>query len=1133
VSILLSTFIPYFVLSNSPRDGTAGILQKGLASPQTRVPPLVSSGRANEAASEESPLTTFQAPAPSFSVKPGFWYSDWGGSSNEWINGIAIGTDGSIYETGTSGSFSSNGDAVLLKYSADGTLQWTKLWNDGAPGGDVGASVAVSSDGSVVYVVGTSWSSISGPSSGLLIQFASSTGSVNWAEEWSDTSSIAANGVAVSPDGSVYVTGANDSTIAQLFYVDGFLMKFNSLGALSWANLWKGPNQLVWGTAVTTDAGNNAYVTGSVQVGTGSATSLLKFGLMGNLLYQNYFTPNSAYSIGEGLSLTPDGSALYVVGVDYAVQLQPSGGKDCQNPNCATYPVTVSFSSSASASISMVNPIDGSLAWRQEFNIGSFDAATAAAATSSGVLVAGITNGPGVAFGKDSLFVGQVSSSGQMTAQSEWTSSGTTDGWGVAASTDGGLFVGGSVDTAGPYTLSVSGGQGKSVSVATAPALAASSVLTSRSYTLATPAYSLSSNGNTYYSGMTDTILLHFAPPVSVSFAVNPAGAGTVSPSGTWTLFPGDQVPLTATPSGGGFFDYWDSGGAVSIPASQVNSATATATVASTGTVTANFYASLNIGVTPGYCYTLNPSPGGTQQGFCGNNVFEYHAGTQVTVVASSLQTSAAGVQIGLTEAGALVSTDATSSSPPTTITVAMSLPNVDVSLAYLSSVPTMQFIQSGLQAGSQWRVSLMAYRLQGEVWTYAQTQDQSSSISFTGFSASNWAWSIPNVLYNGCTYTPNSPSGNYPVGQASVAITFSVSMCNVTFAESGLPSGTSWSAIFNGVTLSSTSTTITFQNIPPGSYSWSVSTPGAGSNSEYVPSPQAGSLTTPTVTSQAITYALQYQVTFGVSPSGSGSTSPAGSNWYNAGSSVSISESPNSGYVFSGWAASSGLTLSCSTCTSTTLTVGASGAVTANFVIPQCSVSFAVSPSGSGTTSPSGTVTYNCGSAVGISASPTSGYVFSGWAASSGLTVSCSTCVSTSLTVGATGAVTANFYQPVTQYYLTMRVSGNGYVSPGSGYYNSGSTVTITATANPGCYSFYTWTGGGAGSYTGTNNPASVTMNGPITETATIRGGCAPVQGATVDRTNLVSLLSIVVVVGMVRDSISHKARSKRALPD
>ena len=33
--------------------------------------------------------------------------------------------------------------------------------------------------------------------------------------------------------------------------------------------------------------------------------------------------------------------------------------------------------------------------------------------------------------------------------------------------------------------------------------------------------------------------------------------------------------------------------------------------------------------------------------------------------------------------------------------------------------------------------------------------------------------------------------------------------------------------------------------------------------------------------------------------------------------------------------------------------------------------------------------------------------------------------------------------------------------------------------------YSFSGWTGGGAGSYSGTNNPASITMNGPITETA------------------------------------------------
>ena len=37
----------------------------------------------------------------------------------------------------------------------------------------------------------------------------------------------------------------------------------------------------------------------------------------------------------------------------------------------------------------------------------------------------------------------------------------------------------------------------------------------------------------------------------------------------------------------------------------------------------------------------------------------------------------------------------------------------------------------------------------------------------------------------------------------------------------------------------------------------------------------------------------------------------------------------------------------------------------------------------------------------------------------------------------------------------------------------------------NSGKYSFSGWTGSGTGSYSGTNNPASITMNGPITETA------------------------------------------------
>ncbi len=70
------------------------------------------------------------------------------------------------------------------------------------------------------------------------------------------------------------------------------------------------------------------------------------------------------------------------------------------------------------------------------------------------------------------------------------------------------------------------------------------------------------------------------------------------------------------------------------------------------------------------------------------------------------------------------------------------------------------------------------------------------------------------------------------------------------------------------------------------------------------------------------------------------------------------------------------------------------------------------------------------------------------------------------------------------TQYFLTMNAGTGGTVSPASGWKNSGASGQITATANQR-YTFSNWTVSGTGSFSGTNNPASIIMNGPITETA------------------------------------------------
>jgi hypothetical protein len=88
---------------------------------------------------------------------------------------------------------------------------------------------------------------------------------------------------------------------------------------------------------------------------------------------------------------------------------------------------------------------------------------------------------------------------------------------------------------------------------------------------------------------------------------------------------------------------------------------------------------------------------------------------------------------------------------------------------------------------------------------------------------------------------------------------------------------------------------------------------------------------------------------------------------------------------------------------------------------------------------------------------------------------------ISHTVTPTSTTTYTAKFG---TQYYMTMSAGTGGHVSPGSSWRTSGSTFSISATPSTG-YSFGNWTGSGAGSYSGPDNPRSITIMGPISEAA------------------------------------------------
>ena len=80
------------------------------------------------------------------------WYRTWGGAENEYGNAIAVAADGSIYCVGNTASFGlGDDDFFLVKYSSNGTKEWSKVW--GNSDSEVLYGVTVDANGSI-YCVG-------------------------------------------------------------------------------------------------------------------------------------------------------------------------------------------------------------------------------------------------------------------------------------------------------------------------------------------------------------------------------------------------------------------------------------------------------------------------------------------------------------------------------------------------------------------------------------------------------------------------------------------------------------------------------------------------------------------------------------------------------------------------------------------------------------------------------------------------------------------------------------------------------------------------------------------------------------------------------------------------------------------
>ena len=212
-----------------------------------------------------------------------------------------------------------------------------------------------------------------------------------------------------------------------------------------------------------------------------------------------------------------------------------------------------------------------------------------------------------------------------------------------------------------------------------------------------------------------------------------------------------------------------------------------------------------------------------------------------------------------------------------------------------------------------------------------------------------------------------------------------------------------------------------------------------------------------------------EYTVTFGIE---TGSTSYGSLNAYNnttdasitspaqvrSGQSITFTATPKTGYLVEGWYTDAACTAGKHDAGSTAYTTSIIGEtnVYVKFVEQTWPVSFVASTGG--TVSPAEEQTVGVITGVNISATPETGYTFSGWTSSTGGEFGDETAAETTFYPTAETTVTASFTENLFAITVTSSDNNHGTVTQSTDKAGIATTITITATPTEG-YQFAKWT--------------------------------------------------------------------------
>ena len=243
------------------------------------------------------------------------------GSLNKIPSSVAVSPDGTkVFVTGKSfvAAQGQNDYATVAYDAANGHQLWAKGYNGPLNNDDEATAVAVSPDSKTVYVTGSSFGKVGG-SDYATIAYDGATGTQQWIKRYNDPANGTdnANSMVVNPaNGTVYVTGQSFGTSAT--GMDYATVAYDPTGRQLWVRRYTYPGgNTDDATSVAVNPASGAvYVTGKSAVTTGFYDyATVAYTATGTQLWaKRYNGPANSTDIATSVAVNPASGTVYVTG---------------------------------------------------------------------------------------------------------------------------------------------------------------------------------------------------------------------------------------------------------------------------------------------------------------------------------------------------------------------------------------------------------------------------------------------------------------------------------------------------------------------------------------------------------------------------------------------------------------------------------------------------------------------------------------------------------------------------------------------------------------------------------------------------------------------------------------------------